>query len=71
MATELKRIAASYGYALVPVDSAKSDAQKSSRKPARIKYQDNNGNTWTGRGMTPRWIKAIEDNGGSRDKFLV
>ncbi len=68
---DLKRFAASYGYKLVRVDESKSSSEKPSRKPARIKYRDNDGNTWTGRGMTPRWLTAAEANGQSRDTFLV
>ena len=68
---DLKRFAASYGYKLVPIKESKSAGEKTSRKPAQIKYRDNNGNTWTGRGMTPRWLKAAEANGQSRETFLV
>ena len=41
------------------------------RKPARIKYRDNGGNTWTGRGRTPLWLVAAEKAGQKRDEFLV
>ncbi len=41
------------------------------RKPARIKYRDKNGNTWTGRGRSPLWLVAAEKAGHKRDEFLV
>ena len=71
MEAELKRIAASYGYKLIRADASTSEKKSTKRKPARIKFRDNNGNTWTGRGMAPRWITAAEANGQSRDEFLV
>ena len=36
-----------------------------------VKYMDKNGNKWTGRGRTPRWLAEYEENGGSRDDFLI
>lgn len=50
--------------------SAKSVSVKSSRK-AEIKYRDNNGNTWSGRGLKPRWLTAELESGKSLADFLV
>lgn len=36
-----------------------------------IKYKDPNGNTWTGRGKTPRWLVEAEANGQNRTQFLI
>ena len=36
-----------------------------------IKYRDDKGNTWTGRGKTPRWVVDAEKAGAKRDQFLV
>jgi DNA-binding protein H-NS len=38
---------------------------------ARIKYRDNNGNTWSGRGLMPKWMKEATANGKTKDDFLV
>jgi len=35
------------------------------------KYRDDKGNTWTGRGKTPRWLVAAEKAGKSRDTFKI
>lgn len=42
-----------------------------SRKPVPIRYRDDEGNTWTGRGKQPNWLKAHVENGHSIDEFLV
>jgi len=36
-----------------------------------IKYRDDKGNTWTGRGKTPRWLASAEKAGAKRDQFLI
>jgi DNA-binding protein H-NS len=42
----------------------------SGRKVA-IKYRDEKGNTWTGRGKTPRWLVEAENTGKNREAFKV
>ncbi|WP_352463105.1 H-NS family nucleoid-associated regulatory protein [Mesorhizobium sp. M0062] len=42
-------------------------------KPA-VKYKDDKGDkgdTWTGRGATPKWLAAYEAEGKSREQFLI
>lgn len=41
------------------------------RRPAAIKYRDKAGNTWTGRGRTPRWLQAHLDAGKRVEDFQV
>jgi DNA-binding protein H-NS len=36
-----------------------------------IKYRGPQGETWTGRGLAPRWLTALESKGKKREKFLV
>lgn len=36
-----------------------------------IKYRDSEGNTWTGRGLKPRWLTAALAQGKSLDDFAV
>ena len=35
------------------------------------KYRDTSGNTWAGRGATPRWLKAAIQEGGKLEDFLI
>ena len=44
--------------------------KKAYRKVA-VKYRDDKGNSWTGRGKTPRWLVEAEKSGKSRSDFLV
>jgi DNA-binding protein H-NS len=52
------------------VEKRVKGVKKSSQKVA-VKYRDENGNTWTGRGKTPIWIVEAEKAGKSRDTFKV
>jgi DNA-binding protein H-NS len=45
-------------------------SKRAGRKVA-IKYRDDKGNTWTGRGKTPRWLVAAEKSGKHRDQFKI
>jgi DNA-binding protein H-NS len=36
-----------------------------------VKYRDNNGNAWTGRGKTPKWIIEAEKAGENREELRV
>ena len=38
---------------------------------ASVKYRDDKGNKWSGRGRTPRWIMAAEKAGKKREAFLL
>ena len=40
-------------------------------KKAAVKYRGPNGETWSGRGLAPRWLAALEKKGKKRDSFLV
>lgn len=47
-------------------------AKAAGKKAVQIKYRHpETGETWTGRGKSPRWILAAEAEGRKRDDFLV
>jgi len=59
-----------------PGRAAKTGAKAGTKAPAKkavqIKYRHpDTGETWTGRGKSPRWIIAAEAEGRKRDEFLV
>jgi DNA-binding protein H-NS len=46
-------------------------AVRTRRKP-ETKYMDaTTGNSWTGRGKTPKWLQAALSEGKSMDQFAV
>jgi DNA-binding protein H-NS len=36
-----------------------------------VKYRSHNGDTWSGRGFAPHWLKALEEEGHTREEYLV
>ena len=43
----------------------------STKAPIRVKYRSPAGETWSGRGQTPKWLRALEEKGHTREEFLV
>lgn len=41
------------------------------KKPVAIKYRDQLGNTWTGRGKQPRWLSNAIASGQAKEMFLI
>ena len=41
------------------------------RTPVAPKYRGPNGELWSGRGRSPRWVVAIEEAGQSREDYLI
>ena len=37
----------------------------------RVKYRGPQDETWSGRGQAPQWIKHLEEQGHTREEFLV
>ena len=70
---EIQQIMATHG--LTPQDLA--DASKSSKrsgligKPVAAKFADGNGNSWSGRGLKPRWLTAALNDGKKLEDFAV
>jgi DNA-binding protein H-NS len=55
--------------------TGKKQAVKHTKKGQGVKvaarYRGPEGDTWSGRGLTPRWLKAQLDSGKSKEDFLI
>lgn len=71
---KLKALAVSEGYSLDEL-LGKGPAGRRQRSDKgvklRPKYMGPNGETYTGRGPTPKWLRSLERRGEKREKFLV
>ena len=52
------------------VPKAPKSAKKASATVA-AKYRGPNGETWSGRGLMPKWMSALVSQGQSKDAFLI
>ncbi|MDZ4761904.1 MAG: H-NS histone family protein [Alphaproteobacteria bacterium] len=70
--SEMRSKAAELG---IDLDARSSRGGRRKRSDAGVKlkpkYQGPNGETYTGRGPTPQWLKALEAKGQKREKYLV
>ena len=62
-------LASSMERAQSPASPKKSAAKKTKRAPSKINYSDDAGNSWTGRGPKPGWLKAALDGGKTLHDF--
>ena len=42
-----------------------------SANPAPAKYRGPNGETWSGRGLMPRWLAALVATGATKESFAI
>ena len=54
-----------------PGKAAGKAAGQAAGKTIAAKYKDGAGNSWTGRGSQPRWLKAALEGGKQLDQFLI
>lgn len=45
--------------------------RKGNRSKVAPKYRGPKGETWSGRGLMPRWMTAAIETGASREEFLI
>ncbi|MDZ7891017.1 MAG: H-NS histone family protein [Rhodoferax sp.] len=56
---------------------AKVGTEKTVKAPKRVavavppKYRGPNGETWSGRGLTPKWLSALIAQGQSKESFAI
>ncbi len=63
-----------YGITLKDLDVVKTRTRKLSTgttKVAAAKYRGPNGETWSGRGLTPRWLVALIAQGHTKEEFAI
>jgi DNA-binding protein H-NS len=46
-------------------------ASKATGSTVAAKYHGPNGETWTGRGLTPRWLKSLLEQGRTKEDFAI
>ena len=55
-----------------PAGAAKAPkAAKKAASPVAAKYRGPNGETWSGRGLTPKWLATLVAQGQAKEAFLI
>ena len=63
-----------FGITLKDLESIKGRARKVAApgtKPAAAKFRGPNGESWSGRGLMPRWLSALVAQGQKKEDFAI
>lgn len=52
-------------------NSKTAKSPKKAANPVAAKYRGPNGETWTGRGLTPKWLATLISQGQSKEAFAI
>lgn len=64
---QIAEIMSTYGLSLADLSAGMKSKTPKSKQPVAAKYRNSaTGETWTGRGRTPRWL-----DGKNKDQFLI
>ena len=53
------------------VEKKKQSSEKRKYAPATTKYRGPNGEEWSGRGLTPRWLSTLIASGRNKEEFAI
>lgn len=69
---EIKKLAASIGATVeITLDGKKVVHKGGGKVPPKYVHPDDEHITWTGRGMMPKWMRALIDAGHDKSEFLI
>jgi DNA-binding protein H-NS len=68
---KIKELAASIQVTVEIHEDDKKAPRLSAKLPIKYRHPKDHEKTWTGRGMTPKWMQALLDKGHKRDEFKV
>ncbi len=72
---EIKEKMAAFGITVADLEEGRGRARKSSptksANPAPAKFRGPNGETWSGRGLMPRWLAALVAGGEPKEAFGI
>ena len=68
---KIKELAASINCTVEIHDIDNKAVRKGSKVAVKYRHPDDPEKTWTGRGVTPKWMQALLDSGRDRSEFEV
>lgn len=54
-----------------PASGVKRRVGKKAKAAPTVKFRDDNGNTWSGRGPRPAWLRTALENGAKLESFAA
>lgn len=68
---QIKELAASIGVAVEIIEGEKKTERKAGKVAARYRNPNNSTQTWTGRGLAPKWMQELLASGRDKSEFEI
>ncbi len=68
---QIKELAASIGVSVDISEGSKKVIKKGKKVAAKYQNPTDSNQTWTGRGVSPKWMQALIDSGRDKSEFLI
>jgi DNA-binding protein H-NS len=68
---QIKELAASIGVTVELIENDQKSIRKGVKVPVKYRHPEHPEKTWTGRGVTPKWLQALLDAGHDRSEYEV
>lgn len=68
---QIKELAASVGATVEIHENEKKQVRKVAKVAPKYRNPDNAELTWTGRGVMPKWMRALTEAGRDKSEFLI
>jgi DNA-binding protein H-NS len=74
---EIQQKMEAFGITIADLESGRGRPRKAAGKaapsvnPAPAKFRGPNGETWSGRGLMPRWLAALVAQGRTKEEFAI
>ena len=68
---KIKELAASINVTVEIHEHDKKSVRKGGKVAVKYRHPDDPEKTWTGRGVTPKWMQALLDSGRDRSEFEI
>lgn len=69
--TKIKELAASINVSVEIKEADRRSSRKGIKVPVKYRHPEDAEKTWTGRGVTPKWLQALLEAGHSKAEFEV
>jgi DNA-binding protein H-NS len=68
---QIKELAASIGVTVEIIDNAPAKKRGGGSVEAKYRNPNNPSETWTGRGLAPKWMQALKAEGRDKEEFRI
>jgi len=69
--SQIKELAASIGVTIIINEDTAQNIKTVKKVAAKYRNPDDETQTWTGRGVSPKWMQALVNAGHDKSEFLI